>query len=241
MLFPSWIVDEIAKSAYWADRTIRAALARGLIAGENDYSSNLTSEFRRQINARAIPVLRATSYLLKPSEERKFGADGCIILSNTSEFKVCVFEAKWPRLNSPRDYWDSPQRSSGVSHFHEQLVKQSKVSPPFAVWEMFYCESPFGKQPAFIPYDVSSCVWHEHAFAVSQSRANYRRRWTNTELSNLLNAYGSQIDALIREVCACYKGIPFHGQNYLSAFDNFGIPSEWLLIEYTASPVSDTS
>jgi len=50
----------------------------------------------------------------------------------------------------------------------------------------------------------------------------------------MLSAHGRQIDEVIREVCACRKGMPFQGQNYLAAFDNFGIPPEILVIQYTS-------
>ena len=239
MLFPSSITEKIVKAAYWADRTIRSELAMGLIAGENDYSSNLTGAFRRQINELEIPGLHATSYVLKPAEERAFGANGCIILSNTSQFKVCLFEAKLPRLSTRKNSWDYLQTSSGVSHFHEQLSRQSAFNHRFAIWEVFYCDYPFEKQPSFFPMHVSSCVWYEDAFAASRGRPNNRTRWTDSELSDLLTTYGSTIGDFIRDVCDCKKGDLFHGQTYQSVFDNFGIPGEWLLIEYTAPHVSN--
>jgi len=232
MIFPDSIVDHIAQSAYWADRSIRSELARGIIAGEIDYSSNLTAAFRRQINARAILGLHATSYLLKPSAERAVGADGCIVLSDTKEFKICLFEAKWPQLRTKRDCWDSLQRSSGVSHFHEQLSRQSAISNLFAVWEMFYCEFPFDEQPPFMPSHVSSCVWHEHAYAASQARPNRKTPWTDVELSALLDKHGSRIDELIRKVCACEAGVAIRGNDYLRVFEEYQVPRELLVIEY---------
>jgi hypothetical protein len=100
MLYPAWIIDHVAQSVYWGDRAIRAELIEGLIATENDYTSNLTAAIRRQINSRAIPHLHATSYVLKPRVERAVGADACIVLANSSDFKLCIFEAKWPRLST---------------------------------------------------------------------------------------------------------------------------------------------
>ena len=43
MLFPPHIIKTITDSVYWADSMIRHDLAFGFIAGENDYTSNLTS------------------------------------------------------------------------------------------------------------------------------------------------------------------------------------------------------
>jgi hypothetical protein len=233
MLFPAWITEQIAQSAYWADRAIRSELAEGLISTENDYTSNLTSTFRRNINARAIPSLHATSYVLRPTVERALGADACIVLQNTKQFKLCIFEAKWPRLSTHKDYWDSLQLSSGNSHFDEQLSRQSPRARAIATWEMFYCESPFGHQPHFIPSHVSACVWHEDAIAVSNARPMKTVPWTNLELSSMLSSSGKQIDEIIKEVCACRKGQPFSGTNYLAAFEDIGIPREILVIRYS--------
>ena len=232
MFFPDEIIDNIVQSAYWADRMIRSELIQGLIAGENDYTSNLTSTFRRQINARAISGLRATSYVLKATAERSIGADACIILSNTKEFKVCVFESKFPRLKTHQNYWDSLQKDTGLSHFHEQLKKQSSVSKIFAIWVMFYSEFEFGKQPSFMPNHVSSCAWHEDALKVSVNRANHATPWTDSDLAMLLSAHGTQIDFVLKEVCECKKGKIFSGQNYLGVFDNFNVPKEVLVVEY---------
>lgn len=234
MLFPAWIVEHVAQSAYWADRSIRAELSDGLIATENDYTSNFTSALRRQINARAIPSLHATSYVLRPTLERALGGDACIVLSNASQFKLCVFEAKWPRLSTHENYWDSLQRSSGHSHFDEQLTRQAARAHSMATWEMFYCEFPFGRQPAFIPSHVSACVWHDDAMALSSKRPSRKHPWSDLELSSMLAAHGRQIDEIIKEVCACRKGTLFHGQNYLTAFDNFGIPPEILVIQHSS-------
>jgi hypothetical protein len=232
MLFPPAIIDHIAQSTYWADRTIRCELAGGFIATENDYTSNLTATIRRQINARAIPSLYATSYVLKPSIERLLGADACIVLSNRREFKLCVFEAKWPRLSTHKDCWDSIQRSSGASHFDEQLARQAHFANAMAMWEMFYCEFPFGQQPSFMPSHVSACVWHGEAMAMSGMRANARTPWIDSELATLLSAHGTQIDNMIKEVCMCNKGKMFQGQDYMSAFLDFGIPRQVLVVKY---------
>lgn len=102
-LFPSDVIDDVSKSVFWADRMVRSDLAIGLIANENDYTSNLTSTIRRQINSKNRPHLKATSLVLKPRVERKLGCDASIILSNTKEFKVCLFEAKLPRLSQYKD------------------------------------------------------------------------------------------------------------------------------------------
>src|SRR5690606_8648366 len=127
-LFNSTTIDLIKKSAYWADKSIRSDLALGYIADENDYTSNFTAEFRRQINAKTIPNVTATSYKINGSLERKTGIDACIILANDTEAKLCLFEAKLPRLTRKLNCWDSNQKSTGNSHFSSQLQRQCKFS-----------------------------------------------------------------------------------------------------------------
>jgi hypothetical protein len=233
MLFPNNIIDELVNSTFWADRMIRSELMQGLIAGENDYTSNLTGMLRRQINARAILGLRAIPYVLKPVAERSMGVDACIILSNTKEFKVCVFEAKFPQLKTHKNCWDSIQKATGYSHFHEQLKKQSSFSGLFAIWEMFYVEFEFGLQPPFMPNFVSACAWHDDALKISLSRNNHASPWTDSDLELLLSNHRTQIDTIIREVCECKKGKVFSGQNYEKVFSDFQVPQEVLVIEYT--------
>lgn len=232
MLFPQWIIDHIAQSLYWADRTVRADLIAGLISGENDYTSNLTATIRRQINARAVPKLSATSYVLKPIVERSVGADACIVLASEREFKICLFEAKWPRLSTHNNYWDSVQKNRRVSHYDDQLHKQQRVSSIFAVWEMFYCEFPYGKQPSFMPSHVSACVWQHDAIRASQERPGNDNPWTDQELEDLLRNASSQVDHLIREVCLCHHGQRFNGNDFLSVFEEYEVPSEVLVIKY---------
>lgn len=239
MLFPAWIIDQIAKSAYWADRSVRSDLSEGLIASENDYTSNLTAMIRRHINVRAIPNLHASSYVLRPALERVLGADACIVLANGSHFKLCLFEAKWPRLSTHTNYWDSLQKSTATSHFDYQLARQAGRSKSIATWEIFYSESPFGRQPSFMPSHVSACVWHDDAMAISNARADKTAPWTDVELAGLLSSKARQIDEMIRAVCECDKGEKFAGSNYLSRFEGIGLPSEILVIEYVPFGASD--
>lgn len=127
MIFSKKIIQSLSVAAYWSDREVRSDLITGYIANENDYTSNFTGTLRRKINAMALTGLSATSYVLKPKIERKLGADACIIFANETEFKVCIFEAKWPRLSMHTNHWDSIQKSTGYSHFDEQVEKQKNT------------------------------------------------------------------------------------------------------------------
>jgi hypothetical protein len=52
-LFTDANIKVITDSVYWADRMVRSDLVMGLIANENDYTSNLTCTIRRQINSKS--------------------------------------------------------------------------------------------------------------------------------------------------------------------------------------------
>ncbi len=212
-LFSSIIIDLIKKSAYWADRSIRSELSIGLIAGENDYTSNFTAEFRRQVNAKAMKGLTAISYKVNGSIERKTGTDACIILSNHTEAKMCLFEAKLPRLSTKVNAWDSIQKSTSQSHFSSQLQRQRRYKPNFVIWEMFYCDEDFEKQPApFLNY-VSSCITHDEAINYDLSRTNKNAAWTDSELIDMHNKSKIyQVDELIELVCVCNMGTPINVQ-----------------------------
>lgn len=240
MFLPAQIQETIVDCALWADRLTRSDLIAGLIAGENDYTSNFTGGLRREINSRGVPGLNATSFVLNPVLERRIGADGCIVLANDHQFKICVFEAKWPRLSTHRNCWDSLQKSSGQSHFDEQLSRQRQASASFAKWEMFYCEWPFGKQPAYMPDWGSACVWHDDAYAASTTRRSKKVAWKDTELISLLTKSRFNVGQMIEDVCACKQGYPLAGKNFRAALDNFPYVQELLLIEFSDPKVERT-
>jgi hypothetical protein len=57
----------------------------------------------------------------------------------------------------------------------------------------------------------------------------------------MLARFGKQIDELIREVCVCRRGTPFHGQDFLATFDNIGIPRDILVIQFNPPEQRDAS
>lgn len=208
-MFPAHIIDAIKNSAYWADRAVRSDLACGYIANENDYTSNFTSEFRRQINARAIVGLKATSFLLPAAYERKFGVDACIILSNSEDAKICLIEGKWPRFHGRPNSWDYKQASSDISHFTTQIERQRWFSSSVAIWEMFYCGHEFGGQPAPFRKFVSSCVPHSYAYAYLHKRLLPEAVWKDADLIELISSVPkneTRVDLLIERVCSCKFG-----------------------------------
>ncbi|MFZ8167586.1 hypothetical protein ACO1HB_02030 [Alteromonas macleodii] len=210
-LFPHNVIDFLKKSAYWADRSIRSELNLGYIADENDYTSNFTAEFRRQVNSKAMSGVSAISYKINGSLERKSGADACIILANENTAKLCLFEAKLPRLSTRKDAWDSIQKSTNGSHFSSQIQRQHKFINNFYIWEMFYCDEDFGKQSIpFLDY-TSSCISHQDAYNFDRKRLNKSDKYSDQELINL-HSYSNvlQVDEIIEQICLCNLGTPLN-------------------------------
>lgn len=228
MLALPHIIDAIEDCAEWADRLVRSDLISGVVVSENDYTSNFTGALRREINSRSLPGISAHSQVLTPRVERKTGTDGCIIFRNKNHFKIGLFEAKWPRLSTHTNYWDSIQKSTSKSHFDSQLDRQSGLAP-YAVWEMFYCEEPYGANPLF-PHYGSSCVWHPDAFVASSAR-NQANPWDDTELTALLSASGKNIGHVVRSILECTKGRRYPVDSMEGQLRELGIKGKVLVID----------
>lgn len=198
-------ISEICRFAMLSDREIRSDLVHGYITDENDYTSNFTGAFRRYINSHSQNGLSATSYRLPISDERVMGCDATIIISSNSCCKVAIFEAKYPRV-SQHQRWDYRQTASGLSHFSDQLERQKIFSDRAAIFEMFYCEFPFGEQPDFMADYGSTCVWHDEAVSHNLRRENTENIWSSNDLKKMFaNGYHT-IDTILRDVCLCEKG-----------------------------------
>ncbi|MGE6322724.1 hypothetical protein ACQKEF_21045 [Pseudomonas oryzihabitans] len=239
MLFPLDIIRKIKHCAYYADRLTRTDLIEKYVVSENDYTSQFTSAFRREINALAQPGLSATIKLLDSSAERAVGADACVIFENGREIKVGIFEAKWPRLSTHVNCWDSKQKSTGRSHFDSQLSRQNLLHPEIAIWEMFYCEYPFKDQPSFMPDYVSACVWHDDAFNFSLSRTRSVQPWNDEELKTLLETCTVTIAEIIEEICCCHRGVPVPKGSEKKLFGDLGLPYSALIISYDREKASE--
>lgn len=205
-LMPTNQIDELCQFAHIADKEARSDLVGGYIVSENDYTSNFTGALRRIINSNSGTGLSASSFLLSPPDERLSGCDATIVITSNGYFKIATFEAKYPRISQSHYVWDYAQTSTGLSHYSDQLERQKRFAGRHAIFEMFYCELPFGKQPAYMQNEVSSCVWHEDAVAFDAARATPKQVWSPSDLVGLLNAVNHQIDHILREVCNCSRG-----------------------------------
>jgi hypothetical protein len=197
--------QELCHFAYLADKEARSDLFGGYIRDENDYTSNFTGALRRIINSYSQTGLKATSYMLDTTHERRMGCDATIILTAQNYSKVVCFEAKLPGLNSGKVKWDYYQTSTGLSHFSDQLARQNSFLSKFAMFEMFYCDYPFTQQPQYMLDDVSSCIWHKDAYSFDQSRGT-QQPWKNADLITMLQKGNHGIDYILNEVCMCNQG-----------------------------------
>jgi hypothetical protein len=114
--------------------------------------------------------------------------------------------AFWPRFGVAGYQWDYNQTASGLSHFSDQLERQKRWSGTFAVFEMFYCEFPFGKQPPFLDDHGSSCIWHEDAEAFRARRADPDDVWSQSELQTMLQQKHANIVHVMIQFGECKKG-----------------------------------
>jgi len=199
-------IEELCNFALIADKEARSDLSGGYIVSENDYTSNFTGALRRIINTNSTTGLSASSHLLSPVDERLSGCDATIFITSNDHFKIATFEAKYPRISNLNYTWDYAQTSTGLSHFSDQLERQKRFAGLHAIFEMFYCEFPFGAQPSYMQKEVSSCVWHEDAVQFDAARAKPKQVWSSNDLMNLLNGGNHQIDHILREVCSCSRG-----------------------------------
>lgn len=221
---------ELIHYASIADKEARSDLSLGFIKDENDYTSNFTGALRRIINSNSQTGLSASSFLLQHREERETGADAAIILSRGNESKVAVFEAKWPRFATAGYQWDYEQTASGLSHFSDQLERQTHWRGLFAVFEMFYCEHAFGAQPPFLDDDGSSCVWHDDTNAFRKHRSNPESVWSQAELQKLLAAKKVSIAEVMQEFGVCNQGRPIPMVGAAEIGREFRLPNRLLAI-----------
>jgi len=224
-------INELSCFATLSDAEIRNDLISGHIKNENDYTSNFTGAFRRNINSHTQTGLVATSMLLDSNNEQKMGCDATIIITSGGRSKVAIFEAKWPRLSKKNYQWDYSQTSTGLSHYSDQLNRQKKHKDTLAIFEMFYCEYEFKKQPLYMCDYVSSCIWHDDAMLFNKSRSKPNKIWSKDDLKSMLKKNSKlEISDIIRSICKCEKGEWIRLDNAESIAKEFKIPPNILHI-----------
>ena len=174
----------VAATAYVVDRSVRADLSDNKVANEPDYVSNLTAGIRKFWDFHQLPNF-SHSQTLAQSQENVFGCDAIVVLRLENRAKICLFEAKWPRLSTPRATWDSIQKSSTVSHFTDQLRRQSKWVEQAAIWELFIHEWPPGERRRGFDEWGSTCFWHETTYLFDRANRDPSQVWKDSDLIEL--------------------------------------------------------
>jgi hypothetical protein len=222
----------VASIAYNADRHVREQLCSSYIVSESDYVSNLTGEIRNAWSRSNLPSYLHSQTLDKPRES-EFGCDALIVLKINNMIKLCLFEAKYPRLAvDPRYKWDDKQAINKynprkISHFSHQISRQHNWSHLAAIWEMFILEYAPGKQYKKFDLWGSTCVWHDVAIEYNHLCKPSDELWNNKNLEELVERAKSKppqkrqtnLFSMLSSVISCRNGsalpIPSSSDSYL--------------------------
>lgn len=199
--------------AYYVDQNCRHDLGAGHITDERDYVSNLTKGMRDQWRTVGLPsFLHAQT--LGQSREIDFGCDAMIVLRLKDRAKICLFEAKWPRLSRPNHPWDKIQKTR--SHFSDQIARQVPWSHRAAIWELVIHEQAQRCQPGSFDHRGATCIWHREAHAYDAEYRGGKRPWTHADLFGLVGYSISRpknLKAMLERAARCGEGdfLPIEG------------------------------
>ncbi|MNK11849.1 hypothetical protein D3C87_298980 [compost metagenome] len=213
----------IAELFYYIDQGVRYDLFNKGVADERDYVSRLVTHFTHPFGIFTKYTLNQFQFKSKwfarvnsGHHERKFGCDSMIVFEVDGKVKVGLFEAKWPRvIFDPAYVWDYIPKGKKLSHFTDQIERQSNWMKQAAIWEMFFYEGQPGITAA--PFDPrgSTCIKHQVAqvYITGANRPAYI--WDNDDLDRLIrlaqsSAYTSNIltnlFTIIVELLSCQIG-----------------------------------
>lgn len=195
----------IAAMAYAEDRRCRLDLYNSVVVGERDYVSNLTKGIRDFWRYRGLPCF-SYSQTLSTHHEGKFGCDAMIVVKHKNAARICLFEAKWIRFDKS---WDSFQKKSGISHFSDQLQRQSKWIKQAAIWEFFILGEKPGKEPPHFDSWASTCIWHKDTYQFDKAYRDSKLLWKDSELEELVRSSpGKQknLMSMLQTACQHKKG-----------------------------------
>jgi len=197
-------VDEIVRIADQSDYETCLDLQNNVVNTEDDYTSSMLTRIRDKIckSSTLNMGVTITSKRLPPSEERKLGTDGIFIFKNNKRgyAVLCLFEAKWPRLEKPKTVsWDSFQNKNvparKMSHFHSQLLRQEPYAAKVMVWEMFY---GYETKENYMKKNQSACMQFGELKGHIAAR-NKLDLWTTSELKLLLHKPSLTIGEILRK------------------------------------------
>lgn len=177
----------VANISYAADRATRQELCQGIVVGERDYMSALATRIRDAW----LPIGNAYAYSrpLSHDEEGALGCDLLIMIHDNHGAKLCLIEAKWPRVATKPNYrWDKLQKINGnqVSHFSDQLSRQRRVLPDVFIAEMFLMETPPGTKSTLLDDFGATLVPHEQAWSFDAAYRAKNLPWSNKDFWELM-------------------------------------------------------
>lgn len=204
----------ISTICYQADRETRKDLSAGTVISEPDYMSTLSSRIRDAWTT--IGAAYAYSRTLPGDIEQAFGCDTLVILHDDKGAKVCLIEAKWPRVaTKPSHKWDQLQKQKGkktkVSHFSSQIARQQLLLPDAVVVEMFLIESPPGTTSFVLDEFGATLVLQKEARSFDSSRRIATLPWSNIDFWELMGYAGNKklnLEQLVYGLACCDIGKP---------------------------------
>ena len=199
---------------YQADRLTRQELSINTIASERDYMSTLSTRIRDAWQ----PFGQAFAYsaTLSGGVEQAFGCDTLLVVHDDQGAKLCLIEAKWPRIATRPSYrWDKQQKQKGktskLSHFTQQLQRQRFVIPDAVVVEMFLLELPPGTESSVLDDFGGTLILHQDAYMFDTMRRKSSNAWTNYDFWELMGFAGNRkhnLGLLVTRLAQCRLGNP---------------------------------
>lgn len=199
----------VAEVAYRVDELCRLELSLGTLNDERQYVAALAVRIR---DYWACAGQRALCYAkaLPSRQERLLGCDALILLRLDNGYKVGLFEAKWPRLFQNRSHsWDSFQAGTNVSHYSDQLIRQSKIHPSAAVWELLMNEEAPGKYTQSFDTWGATCLWHAEARLYMAGRPHPNAVWSRADARSLVYSVARRkknLATCVKRLAECREG-----------------------------------
>ncbi|MGZ9568812.1 hypothetical protein ACVTTK_05540 [Alcaligenes nematophilus] len=206
--------EVVSTICYQADRETRKDLSEGSVVSERDYMSTLSTRIRDAW--KSVGPSYAYSKTLSGDIEQALGCDTLIVLRDDESAKVCLIEAKWPRVATKPSYkWDQLQKQKGktlkVSHFSSQITRQQLLLPDAVVAEMFLLESPPGTRSPVLDHFGSTLVLQKTASSFDSSYRDQAIPWSNMDFWELMGYAGEKklnLEQLVYGLASCKIGKP---------------------------------
>lgn len=204
----------VSTICYQADRETRKDLSEGAVVSERDYMSTLSTRIRDAW--KPLGAAYAYSTTLPGDIEQALGCDTLIVLHDNEGAKVCLIEAKWPRVATKPSYkWDQLQKQKGktikVSHFSSQIARQQLLLPDAVVAEMFLLESPPGTTSSVLDDFGSTLLLQKTARSFDSLRRDEAIPWSNMDFWELMGYAGKKkfnLEQLVYGLASCNIGKP---------------------------------